>query len=61
MVHREDIDALGYDGVFEAGMTICVESHIGHDAGGEGVKLEEQITSTNTASSCSRIIRSIRA
>ena len=43
VVHREDIDALGYDGVFEAGMTICVESYIGHDDGGEGVKLEEQI------------------
>lgn len=43
IVHREDIDALGYDGIFEPGMTICVESYIGHNDGGEGVKLEEQI------------------
>ncbi|MEF9674329.1 hypothetical protein QNM99_28615 [Pseudomonas sp. PCH446] len=36
VVHREDIDALGYDGVFEAGMTICVESYIGHDEAAKG-------------------------
>ena len=23
-------------------MTLCIESYIGHEAGGEGVKLEEQ-------------------
>ncbi len=41
--HREDNDAKGYDGVIEPGMTLCVESYIGHEAGGEGVKLEEQV------------------
>ncbi|WP_348815670.1 Xaa-Pro peptidase family protein [Halomonas sp. H10-59] len=43
IVHREDIDDKGYDGVIEPGMTLCVESFIGHEAGGEGVKLEEQL------------------
>jgi len=43
IVHREDLGAKGYDGVLEPGMTLCVESFIGHERGGEGVKLEEQI------------------
>jgi Xaa-Pro dipeptidase len=43
IVHREDSSAKGYDGVIEPGMTLCVESYIGHEAGGEGVKLEEQL------------------
>ena len=43
IVHREDNEAKGYDGVIEPGMTLCIESYIGHEAGGEGVKLEEQV------------------
>ncbi len=43
IVHREDLDAHGYDGVIEPGITLCVESFIGHEDGGEGVKLEEQV------------------
>lgn len=43
IVHREDIDDKGYDGIIAPGMTLCVESFIGHEAGGEGVKLEEQL------------------
>lgn len=43
IVHREDIEDKGYDGIIEPGMTLCVESFIGHEAGGEGVKLEEQL------------------
>ncbi|MDT8895865.1 Xaa-Pro peptidase family protein [Halomonas sp. I1] len=43
IVHREDIDDKGYDGVIAPGMTLCVESFIGHEDGGEGVKLEEQL------------------
>ena len=38
----------GYDGVLEAGMTICVESYIGEAGGAEGVKLEEQVLVTET-------------
>jgi Xaa-Pro aminopeptidase len=34
------------DGIFEPGMTICIESYIGADAGGEGVKLEQQLLVT---------------
>lgn len=43
IVHREDFDRAGYDGVIGPGMTLCVESYIGHEDGGEGVKLEEQL------------------
>ncbi|MGM0982719.1 MAG: M24 family metallopeptidase [Pseudomonadota bacterium] len=43
IVHREDIDDKGYDGIIAPGMTLCVESYIGHEDGGEGVKLEEQL------------------
>jgi Xaa-Pro aminopeptidase len=39
--------ALGYDGVFEAGMTVCVESYIGAPGGAEGVKLEQQVLITD--------------
>ena len=43
IVHREDLDEKGYDGIIAPGMTLCVESFIGHEDGGEGVKLEEQV------------------
>jgi Xaa-Pro dipeptidase len=48
LYHREDFDVSGYDGVLEPGMTICVESYIGEEAGGEGVKLEQQLLLTDT-------------
>jgi Xaa-Pro aminopeptidase len=48
LYHREDFAVSGYDGVLEPGMTICVESYIGEDAGGEGVKLEQQMLVTDT-------------
>lgn len=41
--HRQDLDAAGYDGLIEPGMTLCVESYIGAGGGAEGVKLEEQV------------------
>jgi Xaa-Pro dipeptidase len=46
--YPEDAAATGYDGVLEAGMTICLESYIGEERGGEGVKLEEQVLITET-------------
>ena len=39
--------AMGYDGAFEAGMTVCVESYIGAEGGAEGVKLEQQVLITD--------------
>lgn len=48
IVHREDIAEKGYDGVFEPGMTLCIESYIGDERGGEGVKLEQQVYLTET-------------
>jgi Xaa-Pro aminopeptidase len=46
--YPEDAAATGYDGVLEAGMTICLESYIGEEGGAEGVKLEEQVLLTET-------------
>lgn len=49
--HLEDFDT-GYDGILEAGMTVCMESYIGEyshaetDDGREGVKLEQQVLIT---------------
>src|SRR3954451_15740279 len=44
--HAMDFDVSGYDGVLEAGMTLCVESYIGEEGGDEGVKLEQQLLIT---------------
>lgn len=48
LYHRMDFPEAGYDGVIEPGMTLCVESFIGEEGGGEGVKLEEQLLITET-------------
>jgi len=48
ILHPQDFPS-GYDGVIEAGMTLCVESYMGAaDGGVEGVKLEEQLLVTET-------------
>ena len=39
---------VGYHGVLEAGMVICVESYLGRVSGGPGVKLEDQVLITET-------------
>jgi len=46
LYHRADFPEAGYDGVIEAGMTLCVESYIGEEGGAEGVKLEQQVLVT---------------
>ena len=46
VVYLQDYDDSGYDGVFEAGMAVCVESYIGEEGGHEGVKLEQQVLIT---------------
>lgn len=48
LYHRADFPDAGYDGEIVPGMTLCVESFIGADDGGEGVKLEQQILVTET-------------
>ncbi len=48
IIHCEDFDDKGYDGMIEVGMTLCVESVIGSEGGRECVKLEEQIIMTET-------------
>ncbi len=44
--HIHDFDAKGYDGIVRENMTLCVESYIGSEESGEGVKLEEQVLIT---------------
>ena len=44
--YPQDYDAVGYDGVFEEGMVVCVEALIGTEGGKECVKLEEQVLIT---------------
>ena len=46
--YKLDYQEYGYDGIFEPGMTLCVEAYIGSIHGGEGVKLEEQVLITDT-------------
>lgn len=48
LYHHRDYERAGYDGVFEPNMTICVESFIGADTGGEGVKLEQHCLVTDS-------------
>ena len=48
LYHRADFPDAGYDGVIEPGMTLCVESFIGEEGRGEGVKLEQQVLVTET-------------
>ena len=49
IVYEADYDSgRDYDGVVEPNMTLCVESFIGHENGGEGVKLEQQVLVTET-------------
>ncbi|MFZ1815458.1 MAG: dimethylsulfonioproprionate lyase DddP [Rhizobiaceae bacterium] len=45
---QEDYPSTGYDGVFEPGMAICVESYSGTVGGSFGVKLEQQVLITET-------------
>ena len=44
--YLEDYDQVGYDGLIEPGMTLCVESYMGELGGHEGVKLEQQVLIT---------------
>jgi Xaa-Pro dipeptidase len=46
--YPEDHAETGYDGVLEAGMTICLESYVGAAGGPDGVKLEQQLLVTQT-------------
>ncbi|MDV7145391.1 Xaa-Pro peptidase family protein [Tropicimonas sp. TH_r6] len=48
LYHHGDFPDAGYDGEILPGMTICVESFIGAEDGGEGVKLEQQLLITET-------------
>lgn len=45
--YPEDVEAHGYGGVFEVGITLSVEAFVGAVDGHEGVKLEEQVLVTD--------------
>jgi hypothetical protein len=44
--YKQDFAATGYDGIIEENNTPCVESFIGDEHGGEGVKLEQLVMVT---------------
>jgi Xaa-Pro dipeptidase len=44
--YPHDLMTKGYDGELAEGMTVCVESFIGDERGGEGVKLEQLVQIT---------------
>jgi len=46
VVHGNDWDNFGMDGVIQEGMTLAVESYIGEPGGPDGVKLEEEVVVT---------------
>ena len=46
--HRIDWDRVGYDGLIEQDMVLCVESYVGATGAREGVKLEQQVRVTTT-------------
>jgi len=46
IVHPLDWQATGYDGIIQENMVLSVESYIGAEGGGQGVKLEEQVLVT---------------
>jgi len=45
--YADDAQCSGYDGVYTAGMTVCVESYMGEVGGYDGVKLEQQVLITD--------------
>ena len=48
VVYAEDWPQSGYDGEFQPGMTLCVESYMGEVGGDYGIKLEQQVMMTET-------------
>lgn len=46
--YRQDWDRIGYEGIIEEDMTLCVESYMGRVGGDQGVKLEQQVLVTST-------------
>ena len=44
---RRDFEKVGYEGIIESGMTLCVESYVGSVSGDEGVKLEDMVLVTD--------------
>ena len=49
IVYPEDWKGSGYDGVIEPNMILSIESYIGSENGGEGVKLEEMVLVTESS------------
>jgi Xaa-Pro aminopeptidase len=44
--YAQDFAGWGYDGLFEEGMVVSVESYIGETGGADGIKLEQQVRIT---------------
>lgn len=48
ILHAQDFDDAGYDGILQPMTTLCLESYIGGENDSEGVKLEQQILITDS-------------
>ncbi len=48
IAYYQDWDRIGYDGTIEENMALCIESFVGSEHGGPGVKLEQQVRITST-------------
>ena len=48
ILHKQDFDSAGYDGVLHPMTTLCLESYIGGKDDAEGVKLEQQVLITES-------------
>ena len=46
VVHIQDLERSGYEGMLEEGMTVCIESYMGETGGSDGIKLEQQVLVT---------------
>jgi Xaa-Pro dipeptidase len=46
ILYPQDWEGAGYDGVIEPNMVLCIESYVGREGGGQGVKLEEMVRIT---------------
>ena len=46
IAYYQDWDRIGYDGEIEENMVLCIESFVGSEHGGLGVKLEQQVRIT---------------
>jgi len=46
--YHEDFEDVGYDGVVQPGIVLCIQSYMGELGGDAGVKIEQQVRITES-------------